>query len=62
MKSLIVAFILGLSITSLAFAEGERSALEDCGAYSESETRQNTKQSQDSTNTETDTASTVTNQ
>ena len=48
MKTLIMAFILGLSITNLAFAEGERSALEDCGAYSESETRQNTKQSDDS--------------
>ena len=60
MKSLIVAFILGLSITSLAFAEGERSAVEDCSAYSESDTRQNTKGVQSKSKSDSDSESSTT--
>jgi hypothetical protein len=59
MKSLIVAFILGLSITSLAFAEGERSDVE-CSAYSESDTRQNTKQAEAKTRSKSDSESSTT--
>lgn len=51
MKSLILAFILGLSVSGFAFAEGETS-LEDCGAYAESSTRESTKQSSDQSKTE----------